>query len=204
MVRRRRDNGNRGRNGALLSPFRSVSSRASPGFEFIHQYSSSQPHHLSSAASTSALAHSKHQNSNTALSSPAQAQPFNQSHHTKLSSSIQAVKTLLQNPIKFVQATRLTLEDEETMAPVLRSRIIDRNESTGQRNHRLLVRYLLKKILHITNTMLTDSPYLPHLATTRVPTHSLSRLSKSPQSLLPEQLVPSITPHSKGCQLARD
>lgn len=110
--------------------------------ELFFQHSSSHHHHLSTESFHSALAHP--QDINTTLRFSVQAHHSNSNSNTMFPSQTQALDQLLQNPLRFVPATSLTSEDEIKMAPVLRSRAIKRNESDGQRNHRLLVGKLLK------------------------------------------------------------
>lgn len=128
MARSWRNNNNRGRHGALLFPYRSISSKSSSVFELNPQRSSLQPH-PSSTTSIPALAQPNYY-------------PFNST--TSSFSSALALCPLLQNPITFVLATKLTFDDELKMAPILRARkIIHKHESLQQRQHRLLVYALI-------------------------------------------------------------
>lgn len=142
MASRRGENSKRRHSTMLLFTSRVVSSNASygAGIDSSLPHSSFQPHHLSFSTTTSAQALSKHQDFNSNHLFSAQARYTNYGHN---STQTQALQVLLRTPIRFVQATQRTLEDEQKMAPQLRLRNV-RNESTGQRTHRLLVGELLE------------------------------------------------------------
>ena len=145
VVRRRSHNSHSRCHRMLLSvPSMALSCEASFGAcgELFFQHSSSHHHHLSTESYHPALAHP--QDINTTLRFSVQAHRSNSNSNTTFSSQTQALDQLLQNPLRFVLATNLTSEDEIKMAPVLRPRAIKRNESDGQRNHRLLVGKLLE------------------------------------------------------------